>query len=85
MTGPTQCIHMTIEELKKESAASCDLGFKHGADMVLKLAKLVMPPKLYEPMETSVRACANYKEGKKHEDDAAAWAAKKQKEYGHER
>jgi hypothetical protein len=76
---------MTIEEFKKEHEATCNLGFKHGADMVLKMAKMVMPKDMYEPMEWSVHACSNYKEGKKQEDEAAAWASKKQKEFGHER
>jgi hypothetical protein len=85
MSRPNECILMTIDEFKKEHEAACNPGFKHGADMVLKLAKMVMPPNHYEAIETSVRARANYKEGKKQEDETAAWAAKKQKEYGHER
>ncbi len=85
MSGPTECIHMTIEEFKKEHEATCNLGFKHGADMVLKLAKLVMRKDMYDTMEEAVRACANYRDGKKQEDAANAWVANKKKEYGHER
>jgi hypothetical protein len=76
---------MTVDEFMAEHDATCHLGFKLGADMVLKMTKLVMPKDLYAPLEKSVHESEPYLEGKKQQEAAAEHAAKKQKEYGHER
>jgi hypothetical protein len=71
---------MTIEDFKKEHESSCNLGFKHGADMVLKLAKMAMRKDLYDTMEAAVRQAVPYREGKKQEDATYAWLEKKKEE-----
>jgi hypothetical protein len=85
MTGSKECIHMTIEEFKKEHEGTANIGFKHGADMVLKMVKMLLPKDTYDSVEWSVHSCSNYKDGKQNEDEANAWAARKEKEFGYER
>lgn len=71
----TKKIVMTEEEFREETDNTCNLGFKHGADLVLNLAKLTMPLHLYDLMETAVYRSEAYVAGKKVEEEDAAWKA----------
>jgi len=66
-------IVMSEEEFRKEYDNVCNLGFKHGVDLVLKMSKLVMPSDLYSLMEASAQQAEPYIAGKKVEEEDIAW------------